>query len=264
MFINVLLIISCFVASLNAGISSDTPVYSKSGAQPIKVLKVGDKILAVNMRTLAIEEGSVSSIAEVEVSHVVEITTSDNVTFCVAADQKLFVTHKWVEAQQLTLEDVLMTKDRTFVKIVSIRHLEKPMTLNFITVDEYHNFFAAENGVLIHNGPICGALTYLAIKGTAVVGICVGTTVVVGAAIGTIPVTGTVVGGMAAAGVSCAAPAGVTATVIAGGAAGAGGVGGTIIASTIQGAAALGAAAATIETAAVTASLWIGCCPFLP
>jgi hypothetical protein len=78
--------------------------------------------------------------------------TSDSKVFYVTPDQELFVTHKWVKASNLTIEDVLMKQDKTLIRVAGIRHLHMPMTIRFITVDEHHNFFATENGVLIHNG----------------------------------------------------------------------------------------------------------------
>ena len=145
--------------NLTAGVSADTTIQTQEGPKPIKILKIGDRILCSNMKDLSVEEKPVVFIRDIEASNVIEITTSDDVSFYVTPDQKLFVTHKWVEAKNLTIEDVLMKKDHTFVRVIGIRHLDKPMNLRYITVDEHENFFAAENGVLIHNltgGGVCG------------------------------------------------------------------------------------------------------------
>jgi len=178
-FLRAFLIVSCVfgASNLNAGVSTDTIVQTQDGPKPIRVLKIGDKILCSNITApdFNIEEGVVNSIEEIETNEVVEITTSDNVTFYVAADQKLFVTHKWVEAKKLTIEDILLTKDRTVVKIMSIRHLQTPMTLRFITVDKNPNFWAAENGVLIHNGFVTGTAVYGATKASLIAACAAGT-----------------------------------------------------------------------------------------
>ena len=143
----------------------DTP----EGLKEINSLKVGDKILCCNPN-LQYEEGEITSIEEIEVPSAVEITTTDGLTIIAAADQKFFVTHKWVQANQLTLEDILLKRDNTFVGITSIRHLQTPTTLLFITIDKNPTYWAAENGVLVHNGAI-GAAVGTILGATAVQGI---------------------------------------------------------------------------------------------
>ena len=159
------LVIVCVfsVSNLIAGVSADTIVQTQDGPKSLRVLKIGDTILCCN-NDLHYEEGTINSIEELEATSIVEITMADGVTINVAADQKLFVTHKWVQANQLTLEDVLFKKDRTFVQITGIRHLQVPMTLRFITVDKHPNFWAAENGVLINNGPATRLVLYAQLK----------------------------------------------------------------------------------------------------
>ena len=98
----------------------------------------------------------------------IEITTSDNVIFCVAKDQKFFVTHKWVEAENLSLGDVLLRMDKTFVKIMRIRHIvDKPTTIRYITLKDHHCYFIGENGVLVHNGPAVAYAGSMIFKGLA-------------------------------------------------------------------------------------------------
>ena len=154
-FIRALLIVSYVfgaTANLTAGVSADTIVQTQDGPKSLKIMKVGDKLLCVNMETLSCEESFIRSIEEVETSEVVQITMDDGVTINVAADQKLFVVHKWVEAKSLSLEDVLLKQNKTMVRVSGIRYLKEKTVLRFIMVDKNHNYFAAENGVLVHNG----------------------------------------------------------------------------------------------------------------
>lgn len=150
-----ILFLSCMfsLSFINAGICIDTLVNTPDGQKEIKVLAVGDKLYAFNSNNPE-EVAAIATIQEIEVDTVVEITTADNITITVAADQKLFVTHKWVQANQLTLEDVLLTKNRTFVGITSIKHVNALTKLRYITLDSNPTFFAAPNGVLVHNGPV--------------------------------------------------------------------------------------------------------------
>jgi len=277
-YIRALLLVSCvFVASnLTAGVSADTIVQTQDGPKPIRILKIGDAILCCDQNLNAVE-GSVASIEEIETPIVVEITTADGVTFCVAPEQKLFITHKWVQANQVTLEDVLFKKDRTFVGITSIRYLQIPMTLRFITVDKNPNFWAAENGVLVHNGPLTGLVGYWVTKG-----ICYGTIAAAAAAPvaaatvmtgGTAPaVAAATLGGAvsSAAGGSVmtgAVLAGVAATGETGALLAAAGTG-MLAAETVASTTALyGAAAVTvgaIEGASMSVFSCLFACPFLP
>ena len=139
--------------SLYAGVSVDTIVETSNGSQQIGLLKVGDKIICFNNNLLT-EEKSVLSIDEIETDKVVEITTEDGVTISMAADQQIFIPRKWVRADQLSLGDILLKKDQTFIGIESIRHKNESTKLRFIVVEDYHNFLATKNGVLVHNGAV--------------------------------------------------------------------------------------------------------------
>jgi hypothetical protein len=146
-----LFVCSVLSLSLNAGVSVDTVIETSNGPKEIGLVKVGDKLLCFN-NNLSTEERSVISIEEIETNKVVEITTKDDVTISVAAEQMLFVPMKWVRADQLSLGDVLFKKDHTLMGIKSICHKDEPTKLRFIIVDENHNFFASKNGIIIHNG----------------------------------------------------------------------------------------------------------------
>ena len=151
----IILLLSCVlsISLINAGVSADTIVDTPEGLKEIKILKVGDPVFCCNPN-LQREIGTVATIQEIEVASVVEITTTDGLIIFAAPDQKFFVTHKWVQANQLTLEDVLFTRERALIGITSIRHVQQPMTLRFITIDKNPTYWAAENGILMHNGAI--------------------------------------------------------------------------------------------------------------
>ena len=95
------------VSSLHAGVSVNTIIETSDGPKEIGVLQVGDKIICFNNNLLT-EEKSVVSIEEIETDKVVEITTEDGTTISVAADQQLFVSNKWLRADQLSLGDSLL------------------------------------------------------------------------------------------------------------------------------------------------------------
>ena len=163
----IMLLVNCVlsISLLNAGVSADTIVETSEGPKEIGILKVGDKIICFN-NNLITEEKSILSIEEIETDTVVEITTEDGTTISVAADQQLFVPRKWMRADQLSLGDVLLKKDLTFLGITSIRHKHEVTKIRFIVVEENHNFLASKNGVLVHNGAVGAVAGASVVMGT--------------------------------------------------------------------------------------------------
>ena len=231
--------------SLYGGVSVDTIVETSNGSQQIGLLKVGDKIICFN-NNLFTEEKSVLSIDEIETDKVVEITTEDGVTISMAADQQIFIPRKWVRADQLSLGDILLKKDQTFIGIESIRHKNESTKLRFIVVEDYHNFLATKNGVLVHNGPYTAYTVYCATKASLIAALvtATATTVCVADPAAAVPAAGSVVMGTEATIGATAVFAGAGA-----GAATAGGIAGTTA-----------AVALAIETASLAAAAPFAAC----
>lgn len=165
------------ISSLRAGVSMDTAIETPQGSKEINSLKVGDEIISLN-KDFSQNPRAIITLQELEIDSYIEITTEDDVTIRVSADQKLFVPQKWVQADQLSLSDVLLKKDNTLIRIKSICSKKEKIKLQFITVEGHRNFLATKNGILVHNGPISGAVGYWIAKT-----LCYGTAA---AAIGTL------------------------------------------------------------------------------
>jgi hypothetical protein len=60
-------------------------------------------------------------------------------------------TQQWLAARNLHINDSLLTKDNTAVKITAIRFVSKPLLCYAIRVRGTHNFFVGKYGVLAHN-----------------------------------------------------------------------------------------------------------------
>ena len=167
---NLMLLVNCVlgISILNAGVACDTIVQTSEGPKEISIMKVGDKIICFNKNLMA-EERMIISIEEIETDNVVEITTEDGVIISVVADQQLFVPKKWVRADQLSLGDILLQKDRSFIGISGIQHKHEVTKLRFIVVEEHHNFLASKNGVLVHNGVVGASVGFVA-GSSAVIG----------------------------------------------------------------------------------------------
>lgn len=166
-----LLSLALATSFINAGVSLDTLVETPQGPKEIGSLNTGDDVFSFNSNFFQ-EKQIILTIEETEIDRYIEITTEDNEIIRVSPDQRLFVPQKWVQADLLSLGDVLLRKDRTFIRIKSICLKQESLKLRFITVKDCKNFLISKNGVLIHNGPICGAIGYWATKtlcyGTAV------------------------------------------------------------------------------------------------
>lgn len=142
----------CSIMSIsNAGATAGTIIQTIDGAKEIRILQESNQVICFDNK-LEAEAKKIISIESKTMDTIIEITTADDVVIRVAPEQKFFVTHKWVNAEDLSLSDVLITKNKTFVGIKSIRHLQEEETFYFIEVEDHHNFLATENGILVHNG----------------------------------------------------------------------------------------------------------------
>lgn len=277
-----LALICTYSCITNAGIDYTNTVHSKESAVGVKILKVGDRLLCASLIDLSKEETEINSIEEIEASEVIEITTTDNATFRVSKDQKFFVNDKWVEAQHLSLGDMLLRMDNMLVNITSIRTINEPTTLRYITLKDHNCYFIGENGVLVHNGPLMAVAGYWTTKVVCYTAAVAGTiatvvyaapvAVAAGSAVGSaVSGAATAVGASAATAASAGASAGTatafavqgtgavltggasmgaTGTFLVGGSAALGSTAGTAIAASVTGT----ATAATLGTAALSAT----------
>lgn len=151
MFFSYLLATSC----INAGVLFNTLVQTPDGLKKIQELSPGDQVLSADKDFLQSPK-SIITTKDKEIESYVEITMDNDVIIQVSSDQRFFIPYKWVQANQLSLGDVLLKKDATLVRIKSICVKQEPVMLRFITVEDNENFFASNNSILIHNGPFTG------------------------------------------------------------------------------------------------------------
>lgn len=136
---------------LHAGILFDTIIQTPEGPKKIQDLNVGSEVLSVDKDFLQSPK-SILTVEENDINFYIEIITENDEILQVSPDQRLFVPYKWVQADQLSLSDVLLNKDATFTRITSIctKHLQNKVFC--ITVQDNENFFASQNSILLHNG----------------------------------------------------------------------------------------------------------------
>lgn len=189
---------------INAGLSFDSIVKTIEGSKKIEDLQVGDEVLCFD-RYFDARSKEVESVRHIVSDVVIEIVTTDNIVIRVSPDQKFFVSHKWVSAEDLSLNDVLLKQDRSFIRIKSICRLREDVTFCFIEVKDHHNFLVTENGVLVHNGPAGATVGFWIGRSIAWTG---------GAIVAAIAAAPAALGGPVAYGVAFTATAGTLAPAI--------------------------------------------------
>jgi hypothetical protein len=258
-------------SSVSAGFNPSTLIVSNDSLIPMSSCKSAMDVTSFN-RDSSVCDATVMGIYEREVDQFVRITLQDGTVINSTTDQNFYVPFKWVSASALSACDALLTHNGTLIGVKSVEVIEETVKMVSLSVPSTANFLVTQHGIIAHNGPICGGITYFGIKGLSYLGICVGTAAVVGASAGAIAVSAPVA---AAAGGVAAVTAPATGMVAAGvsGAALAGGcavgtttavTGGAVVASGIQSAGIIAATAVAVEGAAFSAGVWVTAIPFLP
>ena len=135
----------CFVAG--------TLVHTQSGPVPIEEIRAGDMVWAWD------EETGETALKPVVETYVNESTELVHIS---VNGEKITTTPKhpfyspvkgWTEATQLRAGDILVLVNGEYVVVEKIQHeiLETPVTVYNFQVADYHTYFIAEKGILVHN-----------------------------------------------------------------------------------------------------------------
>jgi hypothetical protein len=141
---------------------SGTKIHTRYGDKNIEDIQVGDSVWSYKQlvvdstgklggicqlkKVVRIYQNHVSKLVRVNVGndkeHVILTTT----------EHPFFVEGKWVEAGKLSIGDPLTTLGKFDCKVVSLQKLDTSdiQVFNF-EVEENHNYFVGEDGVLVHN-----------------------------------------------------------------------------------------------------------------
>ena len=90
----------CFVAG--------TPVWTPDGPKPIEQLKIGELIYTYNTKTCGVEIVPISNVFDNNIKDTVIVRTKTGHRARVTPDHKYLTTNGWVEAQNLTQNDVVI------------------------------------------------------------------------------------------------------------------------------------------------------------
>lgn len=136
---------ACFIAG--------TLVLSKDGSKAIEDISVGDKVWAWNEET-----------GDVALKEVVEtyINKTDELIHIFVNGEEIVTTPThpfyspvkgWTDACKLRAGDILVLVNGEYVVVEKIQHeiLEAPITVYNFQVEDYHTYYVANAGVLVHN-----------------------------------------------------------------------------------------------------------------
>lgn len=136
--------------------AEDTEVMTAEGEQAIQNIEVGDQVWAYNEQTDKMGWYPVSRIFQ-RIATTLLVIALANDTIAVTPEHPFFVDGKgWCDAALLQKGDQLLTKDENAAFILSIDTLVGQYRVYNFEVEEAHNYFVSEEGILVHNPKGCG------------------------------------------------------------------------------------------------------------
>ena len=147
--------------------ASGTPVQTDHGAVPIERIKVGDKVWAHNEATGKNELKRVTAVAPSHRDKLLELRIAGEKNALRATPVHPFRARRdaqdkphWIDAGDLVAGEQLETQDGRWVTVESVKPLDGLATVYNFTVEDDHDYFVGDEGLLVHNvGP--GSLSFL-------------------------------------------------------------------------------------------------------
>ena len=126
--------------------AAETPITLASGEQvEISLIKVGDKVMAYDVVSGKQVQSVVSNLMQHEVQGYYILNEHIKVT----AEHPFYVAGKWIPVKELKIGDKFLSINGSAVALRSKGFVDKTLQVFNLTVDSYHNYFAA--GLLVHN-----------------------------------------------------------------------------------------------------------------
>lgn len=146
-----------------AGVSNETKVETPEGLKEVGELKKGDFIATLSKSGLK-KMKKIESIEDVETDECVKTTLSDGTQLFSSKNQLIYIpTRKvWLPVVALLKGDKVMKHDNSEIEIVNNEIVNEKLKLRFMVIDKNQNFFATENGIVMHNGAVGAAVGVVA------------------------------------------------------------------------------------------------------
>ncbi len=135
----------CFVA--------DTLVYAENDTIPIQDISAGDKVWAWDEQTGTVALKEVVETYINETDELIHIFVSGEEIITTPSHPFYSPVKGWTKATHLRAGDILVLVNGEYVVVERVQHeiLEAPVTVYNFQVEDYHTYFVADAGVLVHN-----------------------------------------------------------------------------------------------------------------
>ena len=132
--------------------------FEKNGVyyKEVQDIRAKDKVLALNEKTGEERYSVVKQTFILEADEIYELTYEDGTLVETTWNHPFYVHGKgWTKAENLVAGDVSRTEGNGSLKITRVRVLERAETVYNFEVEEDHNYYVSEAGVLVHNEAGC-------------------------------------------------------------------------------------------------------------
>ncbi|SCP99679.1 polymorphic toxin-type HINT domain-containing protein [Anaerobium acetethylicum] len=145
----------CFVAG--------TPVKTDKGNVPIEKIKAGDYVYAENPETGEKGLKRVLKTFENEISELVHVSANGEEIVTTPGHPFYVFDKGWVGADKLEIGDLLVLYNEKQVEVekVALEHLDEPVKVYNLEVEDFHTYYVGDSLILVHNKG-CGFTKYSA------------------------------------------------------------------------------------------------------
>jgi hypothetical protein len=147
--------------------AAGTPVHTEHGAAPIEKIKAGDKVWARNERTGAAELRTVTHIAPQHFDKLMELRVAGEKSALHPTPTHPFWARRnasepahWIDAGDLVAGEQIETQDGRWAAVQSVTPIKGLATVYNFTVEEDHDYFVGDLGLLVHNAGYDGKPPY--------------------------------------------------------------------------------------------------------
>ncbi|WP_259113548.1 Hint domain-containing protein [Chryseobacterium sp. JUb7] len=127
-----------------------TLITTEKGNKKIEDIKEGDLVWSYNEQTGKKELKKVVALSRNTSSSLVKISLNGTEITC-TPEHPFYVNGNWIEAKDLTRGMLLTTLDGTASPVKSINFLDEKVKVYNFEVEDNHNYYVSEKGILVHN-----------------------------------------------------------------------------------------------------------------
>jgi len=149
-----LFIISFVLLNLNifSAIIEGTLVKTSYGLVPVENLNIGEKVVSCDCKRSVITEANITRICYSPTKTIIKVETDSEILY--ASAKQFFYEpnlHKWIKAENLSTENILIDCDFNYYKIYKIERIGFNTRVYRLSLEFPHTFFAHNSQILVHN-----------------------------------------------------------------------------------------------------------------